>query len=149
MGDYLRVTDPVGYFVDTTATPTIADGSLLQWDTTNLEVALMAAGSAAKCIGVAEGQIPIASNIDNTAVGLENQIKVRAHGEFDFLTTSGDTYEHGLAVETGADALTIKLGTPTAANKVGIVWLPKGESIAGGAGVKVTIKIMPQYVMES
>ncbi len=148
MGEFIRRTDPVEYFVDITATPTIADGSLMEWDATNLEVGLLAAGSAANCIGVAEGQIPIASNIDNTT-GLENRIKVRAEGEFKFKTTSGDTYEHGLAVETGADALTIKLGTPTAANKVGIVWLPKGESIAGGAGVFVTIKIMPQYVMES
>lgn len=148
MGDFLRKTDPIGYKVDPSATPAIPDGSLIKWNTSTLVVALMAAGTAVDCIGVAEGQIPIASNIDNTT-GLENILKVRAHGEFTFKTTSGDTYEHGLAVETGADAQTIKLGTPTAANKVGIVWLPGGESIAGGAGVTISIKIMPQYVMES
>lgn len=148
MGEYLRETDPVGYKVDPTATPTIADGSLIAWNASTSVVALMVAGTGANCIGVAEGQIPIASNIDNVT-GLETILKVRAHGEFKFLTTAGDTYKHGEAVETGTSALIIKKGTPTAANKVGIVWLPDGSSVSGGTGVSVTIKIMPQLVMES
>ena len=148
MGDFVRSPEPVAYFVDSTALAAIPDGAMLKWDTTNLEVALQAAGAAAECIGVAEGPFPITSNLGN-GTAVSNRILVRSEGIFKFNTTASDSLKHGLAIEMGADSLTVKLGTPTAANKVGIVWLPKGETVTGAAGVTITIKLMPQYVFQS
>ncbi len=144
MGQYLRVTNPVNYLVDTAVTPIIPDGSFVKWDTTALRLVPQATGAAADCIGVTEGVLPISSNIDN-APNLEDQMKVREVGEFQFKTTSGDTYEHGLALGVGADSETVKLDA-TAGNLVAIVWLPQGQSIAGGAGVTISVKIKPQGV---
>lgn len=145
MGDnYLKVSDPATYKVDPAVTPTIPINSFVKWNTTTLVLALQAAGAAPECVGVTEGEIPISSNLGN-GQNLENTVKVRESGVFEFPTTASDTYKHGLAVGVGADAQTIKIDA-TGANKVGIVWQPDGQSIAGGAGVTVKIKIMPIYV---
>lgn len=139
---YQKPGDPQVYAVD--PTDTIEMGDLVRWNTGTAKAArLAAAANAAAFLGVAEGQIPMSSNIDN-ATGLENKIRVKQSGIFLFKTTAGDTYAHGDAVTIGADNQTV-LKTATAGEIIGYANRPDGVSLVGAAGVRVEVQIKRNF----
>ena len=142
MGSFKRPSAPTTCKV--TSTDVIANGDLLKWDTgTGTAKRLVNEADYASFIGVAEGQIPIASNIDNVT-GLENSILVREDGVFLFKTTSGETYVHGIAVTMGADNQTVSLDGSS--HIIGYVFLPDGSTIVGTAARElVPVRLYVRY----
>lgn len=139
---YQKPGDPQVYAVD--PADTIEMGDLVRWNTVTAKATrLAAAANAAAFLGVAEGQIPVASNIDN-AVGLENKMRVRQSGIFLFKTTAAESYAHGDAVTIGADNQTI-LKTATAGEIIGYINRPDGTTLTGAAGVRVEVQIKRNF----
>jgi hypothetical protein len=139
---YQKPGDPQVYVTDPAGT--IEMGDLVKWNTgTSMVDRLGAAADAAAFLGVAEGQIPVASNIDN-ATGLENKIRVRQSGIFLFKTTAAESYVHGDAVTIGADNQTI-LKTATPAEVIGYINLPDGNTVVGAAGLRIEVQIKRNF----
>lgn len=66
---------------------------------------------------------------------------------YTFFTTSGDTYTEGTAVYFGTDAQTIT--SQAASHSIGVVSLPTGATVAGGAGILVPVLVVPQIPIQS
>lgn len=138
-----RQASPDRYRID--PADTIDRGDLLKWDAGNFKVIPMTAGAEADFVGVAMGQIPPASNIDNVAGSTyETDIQVFHHGVFRFKATATESYEHGDAVHMGADAQTVSLATLPADKElvIGYVWRPKASAaLVAVAGDEVDVYI--------
>ena len=139
--NFLREVDPFVGKVDPTST--IEQGDLVMFDS-GVFKRLAAAANSAKFAGVAQGAVPISSNIDNVPT-LVDSVLIKNTGVFDFKCTVGETYANGDIVQRGADDQTIALvGSP--AYPVGKVFLPVDATIATAtAGQKVPVKITPLF----
>lgn len=140
----LQPTGSVNFTVDPAGT--INPGDILQWDPAlgQAKPVTATADGAAFC-GVAEGQIPIASNIDNQT-GLENSLQAMVAGVANFKTEVGQTYKHGDFVSPGtvdAQSVIVTQAFPGAkpATAIGQVFLPDGTALAGAVGQLVPVLI--------
>jgi hypothetical protein len=140
MGQFIRPSAPATYAVDP-AGP-VTNGDLLMF-AAGKALRMSADTDYASFIGVAEGQIPLASNVDN-AQGLEKNILVREDDVFGFNTTNSESYTHGVALKMGTDAQTVMLDGG-ASRVIGYVFLPDGTTVTGAAGVKVPVRLKINY----
>ena len=141
---FRRDIDTQTYTTDPTGT--IEFGDLVRWNAAALGVTRLAvAGNAAEFLGVAEGSIPITSNIDNQ-VGLEDLITVRHGGVFEFKTEAADgAIIHGDALTIGADNQTV-LKTAVDAEIIGYANIPRSVvAVVGGAGVEIEVEIRRNF----
>ena len=68
-----------------------------------------------------------------------------AQGAGRFKTTSGDTYHDGDACWLGADAQTITNTQGGNSHQIGVIYLPFGNTVTGGAGTLVEMIVLPQF----
>ena len=153
MGQITKAGNPQAYgYISTDVIP---NGAFACWDPTAQATGQSAAGGAARPIsaigssgawflGVFQGQVPIASNIDNSAPqALSYKILVQRAGIFPFLTTAGETYVHGtpLYAVTGGGGLTVT-NSGSGNTAVGFANLPDGSTLTGATGVTVPVEII-------
>lgn len=62
-----------------------------------------------------------------------------------FKTTSGDTYTNGDSCYIGADAQTITNTAGGSTHVIGTIYLPYGNTVAGGGSTLVEMIILPQF----
>ena len=68
-----------------------------------------------------------------------------AAGAGRFKTTSGDTYHDGDTCYLGADAQTITNTAGGNTHSVGVIHLPGGNTVSGGAGTLVEMIVLPAF----
>ncbi len=131
------ITDPAG---------PVEFGDLTRWNAAaGGATRLAAAGNAAEFLGVAEGSVPVTSNIDNV-VGLEDLLTVRHEGVFEFKTSAADAaIIHGDKLTIGADNQTV-LKTAIDAEVVAFANIPRSlVVVVGGPGVEIEIEIRRNF----
>ena len=134
----------------TLANNNINPGDIMIYDATQYCVKpATTATDDANVVGVAEGQNPVNSNIDNgttqaAAGGLV--LPVRPSGIAMFISTVSDSaYVHGQAVAIGADAQHIT-NQSVAGNIVGYIWNPQGLTMPSADGnVRVPVMFVAAY----
>lgn len=117
-------------------------GDFLEWDASAKNVIQATQATGTNFVGIAEDEGTVFS-LGRTIT----KFTVRARGMFKFKTTSGDTYVFGDVVYMGADAQTVKK-TAAGTFKVGVVFLPPEQQVAGvagGAGIEVSVALTPNY----
>lgn len=134
----------VTYAVDPAGT--INHGDFVYWDAaTGFAKALVLSTNGHLCLGVSEGQIPIASNVDNVT-GLENRIRVRTGKLHRMKATNGETYNHGDALALGADAQTVKLqGAELAVDVIGYAMLPTVGTVVAGPSTEIDVLVRANF----
>lgn len=75
----------------------------------------------------------------------DNSIVAVCVGAGRFKTTSGDTYHHGDTLYLGADAQTVTNTAGGSTHAVGYVYLPGGNTVAGGTGTLIEAIIQAQW----
>lgn len=66
-------------------------------------------------------------------------------GAGSFKTTTGDTYHNGDVCYLGADAQTITNTAGGNTHAIGNIYLPFGNTVAGGTGTMVQMIVIPQF----
>lgn len=116
------------------ATSGIAQGDMLQWDSTSRRATNGVLGSGSIFLGIAEEANPVASlklDID--------RIRVKSNGVHDILTTNGETYSHLDPVFQGAAVNQVSLYGATVC--IGRVHLPDGTQVTGTGTNRVPVRI--------
>lgn len=137
----------VTYAVDPTLV--INHGDFVYWDAAvKYAKAMTVATQGRLCLGVAEGQIPIASNVDNVT-GLENRIRVRTGKLHRHKATNGETYNHGDALVLGADAQTLRLYNAGGGDVVGDIiayaFLPIAGTVVAGPTTEIDVLVRATF----
>lgn len=124
-------------------TADINAGDLLYFDSSaHVAKPLDSDAHAATLLGVA---------YDSSFLNLYGQKKYEAgvvaisSGVVRLFTTSGDTYHDGDEVWLGADAQTITNTQGGNTHAIGVVYLPMGNTVAGGSGTLIEVIIQPQF----
>jgi hypothetical protein len=123
----------------------ILEGDMLMRDAQNELTPVAAETDGHKLEGVAQGQYPLASNVDNVHPGPDNMVPYIRNGVAEFNATNGDTLGHNVPVYIGADAQTVKVtGTTPGTDIVGYIWMPNvvGTVVASATTrVKVLLQV--------
>jgi hypothetical protein len=128
-----------------TTTDTVNPGDMLFWDAaTKTHRPLVAAANGDLFSGVAMGQWPISSNIDNGQVTPDPSVSAALGGLHQFFGTAGETLTMGDPLYLGADSQTVVKAAPggtTVADIVGFFWPDDGNDVTVAAAQKVPVRI--------
>jgi len=127
-----------------TTTDTVNPGDRLFWDSvTKTHRPLTDPTKGELYSGVALGQWPISSNIDNGVVTPDPTVPAALTGLHSWFGTAGETLTMGDALYVGADAQTVVKAPPAgtdAADVIGYFWPDDGLDVTVVAGQKVQVR---------
>jgi hypothetical protein len=132
-----------------TTTDTVNPGDMLYWDAaTKTFRPLTAAANGDLFAGVALGEWPISSNIDNGVVTPDPSVTASLSGAHMFFGTAGETLTMGDALYLGADSQTVVKAAPggtTVADVIGFFWPDDSNDQVVAAGDKVQVRIRVNF----
>lgn len=139
------VDDTEEYLVD--PTDVINPGDLMRWDpaagSDGELTTLDASGNFANFVGVSQGAVPFSSNLGNATNDL-NRLTAHNKGLFLFDGNASEVYVHGDPVKRGSTDQAVALDG--GANEIiGYVWLPLGTTLTNATGVKIPVRIFPNF----
>lgn len=128
-----------------TTTDTVNPGDLLKWDSGTKTIRpLTVASEGDLMVGVAMGQYPPSSNIDNGTVSPPPFVSTAIDGLFSFYGTASETLTMFDALYLGADSQTLVKAAPggtDTADILGYFWPDDGADKVVAAGDRIQVRL--------